>query len=125
VVAGYCEEVSPYVAKLYIGELMNTNGMWTNIHVRKAIWVSILAVRTPFLRRVKLNAEGAVAVSNTLDLEGSVDAVLACLPVPRAWVFSSFLLLAWWPPLLYFIVKKIFYLAGMKYIHTFMPYLYC
>jgi hypothetical protein len=37
--------------------------------------------------------------------EGSADAV-ACLPVPRAKVFSSFLLLAWWPPLLFLIVKN-------------------
>jgi hypothetical protein len=35
--------------------------------------------------------------------EGGADAV-ACLPVPR--VFSSFLLFAWWPPLL-FLLKKL------------------
>jgi hypothetical protein len=34
--------------------------------------------------------------------EGSADAV-ACLPVPRAWVFPSFLLFAWWPPLLFLV----------------------
>jgi hypothetical protein len=34
--------------------------------------------------------------------EGSADAV-ACLPVPRAKVFSSFLLFAWWPPLLFLV----------------------
>jgi hypothetical protein len=32
--------------------------------------------------------------------EGSVDA-LACLRVPRAWIFSSFLLFAWWLMLLF------------------------
>jgi hypothetical protein len=32
--------------------------------------------------------------------EGIAD-VVACLPVPRAWVFPSFLLFAWWPPLLF------------------------
>jgi hypothetical protein len=34
--------------------------------------------------------------------EGSADAV-ACLPVPRAQVFSSFLLFAWWLMLLFFL----------------------
>jgi hypothetical protein len=28
---------------------------------------------------------------------------VACLPFPRAHVFSSFLLFAWWPPLLFLI----------------------
>jgi hypothetical protein len=35
---------------------------------------------------------------------GSADAAV-CLPVPWASVYSSSLLLAWWPPLL-FLVKK-------------------
>jgi hypothetical protein len=34
--------------------------------------------------------------------EGSADAV-ACHPVPRALAFSSFLLIAWWPPLLFLV----------------------
>jgi hypothetical protein len=38
--------------------------------------------------------------------EGSADAV-ACLPVPRAQVFSSFLRFARWPPLL-FLVRNVF-----------------
>jgi hypothetical protein len=28
---------------------------------------------------------------------------VACLPVPRAQVFSSFLRFAWWPPLLFLV----------------------
>jgi hypothetical protein len=32
--------------------------------------------------------------------EGNVD-VVACLFVPRAYVFSSFILLGWWSPLLF------------------------
>jgi hypothetical protein len=35
--------------------------------------------------------------------EGSADAV-ACLPVPRAKVFSSFLLFAWWVMLLFLVI---------------------
>jgi hypothetical protein len=42
--------------------------------------------------------------------EGSADAV-ACLLVPRAQVFSSFLLFAWWPPLL-FLVRRLFNTAS-------------
>jgi hypothetical protein len=34
--------------------------------------------------------------------EGSADAV-ACLPVPRAWIFSSFLVFPWWLMLLFLI----------------------
>jgi hypothetical protein len=34
--------------------------------------------------------------------EGSAD-VVVCLLVPRAWAFSSFLLFAWWPPLLFLV----------------------
>jgi hypothetical protein len=34
--------------------------------------------------------------------EGSAH-VVACLPVPRALDFSSFLLIAWWPPLLFLV----------------------
>jgi nicotinamidase-related amidase len=37
--------------------------------------------------------------------EGSADAV-ACLPVPRAQVFSSFLLFAWWLMLLFLIITS-------------------
>jgi hypothetical protein len=33
---------------------------------------------------------------------------VACLPVPRAQVFPSFLLFAWWPPLL-FLVRNYYY----------------
>jgi hypothetical protein len=36
--------------------------------------------------------------------EGSIDA-LACLRVPRAWILSCFLLFAWWPPSLLFLVR--------------------
>jgi hypothetical protein len=44
--------------------------------------------------------------------EGSADAV-ACLPIPRALVFSPFILLfAWWPPLL-FLVRILFVLDVM------------
>jgi hypothetical protein len=32
---------------------------------------------------------------------------VACLPVPRAKVFSSFLRLAWWPPLLFLVKNRI------------------
>jgi hypothetical protein len=33
---------------------------------------------------------------------------VARLPVPRAYVFSSFLLFAWWPPLLFLIKNSCF-----------------
>jgi hypothetical protein len=39
--------------------------------------------------------------------EGSVDA-LACLPVPRAYVFSSFILFASWSPLSFLVLMYIY-----------------
>jgi hypothetical protein len=39
---------------------------------------------------------------------------VACLPVPRAWVFSSFLLfIAWWPPLLFLVRISLIYHADV------------
>jgi hypothetical protein len=48
--------------------------------------------------------------------EGSDDAV-ACLPVPRTQVFSSSLLFAWWPPLL-FLVRAFCILSRYHIIST-------
>jgi hypothetical protein len=54
-------------------------------------------------------------------LEGRADAV-ACVSVPRASVFySSFLLFAWWPPLL-FLVRKVFVIMPEVNPWVAMPY---
>jgi hypothetical protein len=57
--------------------------------------------------------------------EGNAEAV-ACLPVPRAWVFSCFLLIfAWWPPLLLlFIVKQcLIYTSTFVFLRTIMSFI--
>jgi hypothetical protein len=41
---------------------------------------------------------------------------VACPPVPRAYVFSSFLLFAWWPPLL-FLVSFFFIIIFISIMH--------
>jgi hypothetical protein len=64
-------------------------------------------VRREFMRRLSAALHGSLGsyVRDAL-LEGSADAV-ACLPVPRAQVFTSFLLFAWWPPLLFLVRNAI------------------
>jgi hypothetical protein len=44
---------------------------------------------------------------------------VACLPVPRAYVFSSFLLFAWWPPLLFLV--RINYLVRITLLYSLIP----
>jgi hypothetical protein len=80
---------------------------------RRSIYVPFRSflgdVRREFMQRLSAALHGTTC-SYLRDAfqEGSADAV-ACLPVPRAWGFSSFLLFAWWPPLL-FSCKKLNYI---------------
>ena len=65
-------------------------------------------VRREFIQRLSNALHGTLGsyLRDTFQ-EGNADAD-ACLPIPRAYVFSSFLLFAWWPPLL-FLVRNCFY----------------
>jgi hypothetical protein len=46
---------------------------------------------------------------------------VACLPVPRAKVFSCFLLFAWWPPLLFLVRRLNMGYEGTGYSDTRLP----
>jgi hypothetical protein len=63
-------------------------------------------VRREFMQRLYVALHGTLGsyLRDTMQ-EGSAN-VVACVHVPRALVFFSFLLFAWWSPLL-FLLRKI------------------
>jgi hypothetical protein len=71
-------------------------------------------MRREFIQRLYDTLHGTIMGSYLRDAfeEGSAS-VVACLHVPRAYVFSSFLLFAWWPPLLCLV--RIYYYVYNKY----------
>jgi hypothetical protein len=93
----------PSIGAAYFRSLRSYSFVRMQHFVRRSTFVPFRRflgdVRREFMQRLSAALHGALG-SYLRDAfqEGSADGV-ACLPVPRAWVFSSFLLFAWWPPL--------------------------